>query len=96
MCDTGVGKMSVSVMTTKTAWQRQRMETVKLYTTCYGMFCHSYYVAEVSVVVDSSSAHADLVHPIDVLLRFNLTNGEAKVMSGRFGAAETHAETFHR
>ena len=47
-------------------------------------------VAVVSGVVDSSNARADAVHPIDVLLGFNPSNGQATVMSGRCSAAETH------
>ena len=31
----------------------------------------------------------DSVHPIDVLLRLSPANGQAKVMSGRCGTAET-------
>ena len=37
----------------------------------------------------TSDVHADLVCPIDVLLDLNPANGQAKVMYGRCGAAET-------
>ena len=42
-----------------------------------------------SGLVDSSSAHTVPVLPIDVLLGFNLGKGQAKVISGYFGTAET-------
>ena len=41
-----------------------------------------------SGVVDSSGAHTDSVHSIDVLLGFNLANRQARIMSGHCGAAE--------
>ena len=47
-------------------------------------------VAVVSGVVNSSNTRANAVHPIDVLLGFNPSNGQATVMSGRCSAAETH------
>ena len=47
-------------------------------------------VAEVSGVVDSFDAHADPVHPVDVKLGLYPANGQVKVVSGRYGAAETH------
>ena len=45
-----------------------------------------YKVAEVSGVVDSSGAHAELEYPLYVLLDFNPAKEHARVMSG---AAET-------
>ena len=44
-------------------------------------------------VLDSSSAYADEVHPIDHLLGLNPTNLQAKVMTRCFGAAETPTNT---
>ena len=46
-------------------------------------------VAEVSVVVNSSCAHAGPLYPIDVLFGLNMANGQTKVMSGCFGVAKT-------
>ena len=46
-------------------------------------------VAKVSGVVDSSSAHTDPLHPIDVRMGLNVVNRHVKVVSGRFGAVET-------
>ena len=40
-------------------------------------------------VVDSPGAHADSVHPIEVLLRLIPTNGQDVIMPGRCAAAET-------
>ena len=36
-----------------------------------------------------TSTHTDAVHPIDVPLGLNPANRQAKVMSGRYGVAET-------
>ena len=66
-----------------TVLQRRRTEVVKR---C-GMSATR--AAEVSGVLDSPGAHAGPVPPIDVLLDLNPAKGQAKVMSGRCGAAGT-------
>ena len=53
------------------------------------IYSSKYKTAEVSGVLDSPGAHAGPVPPIDVLLDLNPAKGQAKVMSGRCGAAGT-------
>ena len=86
ICHIGVGNMSISIKwppwALLTAWQWLCMEAIKHCTS----HCKS---VGGGGVVDSNGAHTDPVHPIDVLLGLNLANGQAKVMSGHFGATET-------
>ena len=93
MCDTGMAKLSVSVMTPRalvTAWQRRRLEAMTRCTTRCGMFGHSCC----SVVrncgnvvggggVNSSGVPADPVCPLDVGLKSGERAGQGTVRNSR-------------
>ena len=87
---------TISAMTTTSlndsAWQWRCKEATKSCTADYKCSASRaavpWEVAEESGLGDSSGLDADPVHLIEVVLSLISTNGQAKVMSGRCGAAE--------
>ena len=106
----GVGKLSVSVVTTTnpddslTMAQQGSNET--LHNTSWNVLQRRETLWKCQVV-GSSGAHADPVHPVYVFLGLNPANGQAVVMCGRCARNSCltratcvvwpcHAETFRR
>ena len=80
MCDKGVGKMPVWVMTTMSPDDRLTTVTHESNQMLHNVWNVQSLSAAVSGVVDSSSTCADPVYPINVLLGLNLMTRQPKVM----------------